>query len=956
MILKAETFLPKKILSFLCIFSFFFALKLSANPLEQVHEYTLENGMQVFLLEDFSDALVHIEFTCHAGFSSQTPQTCGFFKLFSRIIKASTPELQFSDVQCNADSTRYKLNISPSKLDKTLSALSDAVFAPDYTEEVMNAELKKLKDEVSENAETMSFYLNAAIDSRVFSDAPWKNDSGIYPPLFKKTTAKTARSILKTIADNWYIPKNSAVFISGNLNSEKTLVLLKNTFGRFYSSYSTPGERPSIPVNHQRKYVFHSPEISADLTQIVMQYTMLNVEQCDLLSVTLNNNNSAFKATALDNEKLNIPGAEYIDISSAHKRNSSRLIIQTLLMHTPEVRAKEKTKLSSFEQAQAFIDLAQKLPDFLSDAEFQYAKNKAVFDMNYLTANPVMFMDSLSSFWATQPYQNFEENDFLSCPASVTASLFMSRNSHLQKETLSPIFKILNAESPFIFVIINSKDYKANKKLYQQAGFEEINETNSSWYVQTMFKEIKEQLKPEPEPNYQITRISETDNNYYDKNLSQLATTKLSNGITVVTKQNKLSDNICLLLSIKGGAFYSSDNPGFEEVMINLMAGIIQKHINQKKAEGLILGMPSVTSKTQLATGAILIEFEKADLIAVCEAIATSIIYGEVAPADADHTVSSRQYKKRLENGSSTSQMNSELIKNLYGKGRLSALFDTEKDILQATDYKSILASYPKLLDAERYTAIVTGNFEDDIFVLLEKTLGMLNQNKTAINYSAEKASFPKNKTLSVKIRHTFLTDIPAEKAGPQPAKLIPTKEFLDPVIFAFEAPEAGTKQASLFNALMCYVCQEMQKAVNLNKRFSDSTVSVQLPRNSMQFATLTVQNVQHTKEVDAVFKNVIQNINSKLSQTQSCAVTVQQIKDAWILSEMSQTQTNSGTAWLMQKGLELLNPEDEAQAAFFYLKEYDFVQNANAEDFMKLLEFLPQKAPLRVYSADGKN
>ena len=115
---------------------FFLAAHLYASPATTVQEYTLENGMQVFILEDPGDAQVHIEYTCRAGFSSQTQSTCGFFKLFTRLVAAANPSLNFTDVQCNADSSRYIIEVSPSELISTLFTLSDAVFSPDFSDEL----------------------------------------------------------------------------------------------------------------------------------------------------------------------------------------------------------------------------------------------------------------------------------------------------------------------------------------------------------------------------------------------------------------------------------------------------------------------------------------------------------------------------------------------------------------------------------------------------------------------------------------------------------------------------------------------------------------------------------------------------------------------------------------------------------------------------------------------------
>ena len=206
----------KKILIALCG-ALMFSAALMAAPVNSVQEYTLENGMQVFLLEDSSDAQVHVEYTCRAGVSSQTQSTCGFFKLYTRLVKAANPAIDFTDVQCNADSSRYFIDVSPAELEGTLFGISDAVFENDFSDEVLRSELNALKKEVSDNANSMSVYINAAIDSRVFSDAPWKHDSGIYPPLFKKTSEKNARTEIKKIGEQWYTPKNSAIFISGNI-------------------------------------------------------------------------------------------------------------------------------------------------------------------------------------------------------------------------------------------------------------------------------------------------------------------------------------------------------------------------------------------------------------------------------------------------------------------------------------------------------------------------------------------------------------------------------------------------------------------------------------------------------------------------------------------------------------------------------------------------------------------
>jgi len=920
---------------------------LFASPVNQVQEYTLENGMQVFLLEDSTDAQVHIEYSCRAGFSSQTQSTNGFFKLFTRLIQAANPSINFADVQCNADSSRYYIEASPSQVSDILFNLSEALFNPDFTDELLRSQLNALKKEVNDNKDSMSVYINAAIDSRVFSAAPWKHDSGIYPPLFKKTSEKTARTIIKEISEQWYTPKNSAIFICGNINTEHTLLMLRNSFGRFYSNFRTPVEKPALPVNRHRKYVLHSSEISPELTQLVIQYTMLDMEQADLMALALGYEGSLFKQQVLSFEELNIPGDEYINVSAAHKKDSSRLIIQTLLQ-APEDK-KKAAATNSFKQTELFLKQISLIPQLVNPLEYEYAKKQLVYSLNRTANLPSELMHTLAEFWAVQSYAQNEERESADFN-SMTAAQLMSRPEKLHTSTLSESLSQLQSEEPFVFVIINSKDYKANKKAYTAAGFEEITEKNASWYVQQIYKDSQTESDLSNQQKLYTTQSIADDNSYYQKNLDSMSNFTLSNGIRVYTKQNPLSEQTSIILSIAGGKFNSADDNGFEEVMVNLTATLIQKKLRSAQSEGLITGAFYVSSETDLSTGKIIIEFDEEDTNAVLKSLYQAIVYGEIAPADADRAVSARKYRKRLENGTASNQLYSAFIRKAYGKGSIDSVFDAEKEILLETDYTKILAAYPAMLNASRYSVIVCGALHENLQSLLEENLGQLaaqksekNTEKTEGFVTSTEADFNSAKNLTVQLRHTFLTDIPAEKAGPQPAVLIPTTEFLDPVIYVNKAPAPGSRQAALYNALLCYLGAKLEK---------NNPVTLQFPRNSLNFSSITIQNVAHTRELDAQYKSLIQRTKDQMLRLQANETIIREIKNTWIQKEMAQTSSNTGTALLMQKGLELFTNQAAPQ---WYLTEYNYIQTATAQDYLEIMEYFPVIAPSRIYSVDSK-
>ena len=958
------------ITTFLCLL-----FSLTAKPVDNIQQFTLENGMEIFLLEDSTDALVHIEYTCRAGVSSQSHDNCGFFKLYTRLIENNNPYyLDFSEVQFNSDSSRFLLDITAPQLEETLSRLSDAVFAPRFSDELLTTQLEKLQNEVKDASEDMAQYINSAIDSKVFSEAPWKNDSGIYPPVFKHVSPEQARTHIKYISQNWYTPQNSALFISGNIDSEKIKLMLKNTFGKFYSSNRIP-EKILMPMAIENKrFIMHSPDLSKDLTQVVVQYTTLDHIQSDIMAEALNNDKSSFKDELLINNTLNIPGDEYINISSKHQQDKSRLIIQTLLQPPVVIEEKEENKsgkITSANQVIDFLTYIQNIPKLISEDEFNNAKEAIVNNIKISTRTSAETMKYLADFWAVSPYYQFKESDFESYPNSLTTSLMMNKPEIIKETNFQNTKDFIQAESPFIFVIVNTDDFNNNREAYISGGFEEITPENSSWYVQEMYKEIKEQLEiKNPQylnnnENILHSKSQNKDNMYYEKNTAQIKEDKLNNGIKLITKKTPDSTYISLLISIKGGRLNSANNNGFEELMIDIMTSMIEKELDVFKKQGIIKSEFEISSETNISTSSILINFQKEDIIHVCEAIKKGIIFGEIQPSEADRAISQKKYRKRIANGDVKNQMYSEVIKQTFGKGDFYNIFDSENEILTKISYKSILSEYHKYLDAGIYSLVVSGNFDDNIKNILETSLGMLSQNKTSQkkdnsqqhNWIKQQSiknniTMPYNKTVYVKLRHTFLTDIPAEEAGPQPAELIPTTDFLDPVIYVIEAPEYGTKESALFKALLKYLERELNKTAAGSKKLKKSWVSIKLPENKINFATIIFYNASSIGEAESLYRATINNIIDDMESITKKERVFQGIKDNWTMEQMKNTSSNSGTVKLIYEGLEQF---PESPRPLFYMDEYKIIQEANIKDFERAMNYFIKSINLKVYSEDSR-
>lgn len=943
--------MKEKLFKVAFIFLFFAVIhNLAALPSQNVNEYTLENGLNLFLLEDNSTPLVRIEFCVRAGFSSQTKDNAGYFKLYTRLISANALDfpspLQFSQVQCNADFSRFVINTTAPDLENTINQLSDAIFAADFSEELVTKEFTKMQQEVRSNIENASGFLNAAIDSRVFSDSPWKHDSGIYVPLFIKTKKTSARAILNSIQNKWYTPQNSAIFISGNIKKEEAYSLVQAYFGDYYSSSQKPQKKKENAVNSKRKFVIHDSEFSKEMTQLVIQYSEQQSRYCSLAACTFGSDFSGFKNMLLNLEELGIPGYEYIDASCVQNEDNSRLIIQSIL----EQPSNKNIKISSPEQAELFVQaIKQSFLNLMPD-EFQAAKQKLILNMQQIEESSAVFMEKLSSFWAIEPYFLGTEESFSATTNSITTQELLSQKSQIKGIIQNEFIEDFLTEEPFVFVIVNSADYKKNKTKFDSLGYEEITRKNAVWYNQKIFEEIAkkdEEVLVDVKNDYQKAGNSV----FYKENLLQIKKSSLINNIPVTVKYNANSYKMTILLSIRGGQLYNTEQPGFEEVMIRILAANIQNEC-AKNIASFSSDFPQIDYKTNMTSSYISIECTKNDFELCASCISNALIYGNEAPSLADRIVAAKQYQKRLFNGSAVNQLYEQAIKKLYPQSSFEYIFNAKDDVLTEIQFQQIMNEYPRLLDASRYSVIITGDFPENYDEILNQTLGLLGDQKKKIIIPSYKAEQLKNKRVAVKITHTFLTDIPAEEAPPMPAVLVPTTEFTDPAIYIYGSPDAKSKTAPLFNALLIHFCKLVQEELTETKYSKDASVSLVLPRSQMDSAALIIQNVGRIKEADDAIKNATQKLKIQLTENDKSQVILENIKKEWTVSQMELSGSNEGAAVLLQKGLEYFPMENNTE---FYLEEFNAVQNGTPNEYLEAFSFIEDGILLALYSKDSK-
>ena len=928
------------------------------NNMGTLHIMTLTNGFTLFVKEDTNSAVIHTEFVCKAGMSAQSASNAGFFKLYASLFAHTSDVVGnriFKSVKltpsCNADSATYSADCTPDDLEEVIKAFSQCAMQPLFSDDQIQREYEKLKKEVDDYATSTTGFINSAIDARVFSQEPWKQDSGIYPSLFSKYSPQEVRTVLTDIARRYYTPDNSALFITGNISSQAAYNLSLKYFSLWDAFFQGDKKKSqSLEIEEkisQKKFVLTDPSFSKDLTQIVVQYTSLPMAHADIAAAAFNDASSSFKKGELASPVVSIRSKDYLNAASAHKSSSSRLILQALLekpyIFAPSANKKENAELPSpVDQCELFASIAKQSASFSQD-EFTTAQNSILAKSLKLTGDSVECMKLLADWWALD--------------SSMGSEGFYERFLNLVRNIKSTgrleIADYIKKEEPYVFVLLNSDVYKNSKQAFDQKGYEHVTSKNASWYTselavqKALQKEQKQIKKAERQMSAGIEVSSmNTAEYFYYKNAPLLKSLELSNGIPLTVKTTADSRTALLSIAISGGECASPEKERLlRTVMVNSFARNIQDLLSKEKKKNAFVGIPEILAWTTQRVSYITIECLSCDLPLVFKAASDAVIYGEMNAVTADSLVHEQKAQWASTIIGLGNQLNFNALKYLYRGTEYERLYDTEGEVLKETSLRSITGAYTQLLNANLYSLVVVGDVKfDEVQKSAESAFGILKALGQRSKVDFPKAEF-KNKTRRVQLRHLYATDKTPEMAPNGVPILVPTKDFFDPVLYYFECPDE-VSQRILFNALLIELSSRTQENLNLQKDDIKCTYTLASP--SLKVGMLKADAVLHTNRFYSAYKKAFTSLKKDLSSSEAKAF-VKSIKAKWISNELSRTQTNSGTAELIQQGL-------LEGKSLQYLEDYKTLERADSASFLALLDrYIPEEPIFQVFSVDSK-
>lgn len=212
-----------------------------ARPQSQFVNRTLENGLEIVVLEDHSVPLVTVEIAVKNGSYTEPPELNGLSHLYEHMFfkanRALADQEEYIEKvyqigmvyngQTQEEIVNYYFTTTSLNFGTALRFMRDAIRYPLFDETEFAREKEVVIGELDRHESNPGFYLNEAMINRLFYKYPSRKNPGGN----RETVAKATTDVMRMIQQRYYVPNNSALVITGDVSPEDVFQEAQELFG-----------------------------------------------------------------------------------------------------------------------------------------------------------------------------------------------------------------------------------------------------------------------------------------------------------------------------------------------------------------------------------------------------------------------------------------------------------------------------------------------------------------------------------------------------------------------------------------------------------------------------------------------------------------------------------------------------------------------------------------------------
>lgn len=410
-------------------------LPLSAQAKGGVAHRVLANGLEVFVVENHAVPLATVSVAFRGGAIAHTQETAGLFHLYEHMLftanekypnqAAFTGALNRMGVANWNGSTgteyiNYYITVPSDKLGEGVEFWSWAVKKPLFDEEKLANEKNVVLNEIQGYHNDPDQVMENAFESRIFATFPWrKNIDGPDRIIQGATVAQ-----LESMKAQFYVPRNMALFLAGDVKPEAAFALADKWFGDWKG-----GAAPVVAEPPQGAYpagvriIYPDEDFYDGVAQVQFRWRgpdslrqTKDTYASDVFLFLISSPVGRFKQNLMER----VPGLydpEYISFSYPTSRDGGSFYFSTyLVLDDPAKDGPTLARVAALEKAvkEEFALIAKDPAAYFGASELAKAKAKLI-DQNLLSTEVASSYatDVLTFWWAvatTDYFTGYEAN------------------------------------------------------------------------------------------------------------------------------------------------------------------------------------------------------------------------------------------------------------------------------------------------------------------------------------------------------------------------------------------------------------------------------------------------------------------------------------------------------------------------------------------------------------------
>jgi zinc protease len=234
------------------------ALAQRAELEKRIQRTTLDNGLDVIVVQNHGVPLVTIEADVKNGSFTQGPEYEGLSHLYEHmffkanrafpnpddfVARASELGAQFNGTT-SEERVNYYLTVPADSVEGGMHFLAAALINPVFRQDELEREREVVIGEYDRNESNPFFPFSTAMGKALWTTA-WSRKN----PLGERAVIQsTTPEKMRTIQRRYYVPNNTAIIVTGDIAAEKAFALAKSIFGGWARGADPFADNPVPPI------------------------------------------------------------------------------------------------------------------------------------------------------------------------------------------------------------------------------------------------------------------------------------------------------------------------------------------------------------------------------------------------------------------------------------------------------------------------------------------------------------------------------------------------------------------------------------------------------------------------------------------------------------------------------------------------------------------------------------